>query len=280
LDQIVADTPRHYRTIWISDIHLGTRACRADLLLDFLRRHDAEFIYLVGDIVDGWELKKSWYWPQSHNDVIQKILRKVRKGTRVTYIAGNHDVGARLFVNLSFGGVLFRKDAMHRTADDKVLWVTHGDRFDAAIRCSPLLAWLGGWGYDVANTANALISRIRSRLHLPHWSLAAEIKRRSRQVETYLAAFERAAVDAARRRGADGVVCGHIHTTAIRTIDGIIYCNDGDWVENCSALVEHQDGRLETLWWNEAPGLAAHRPYSEMPAQISARPAVPLGASS
>jgi UDP-2,3-diacylglucosamine pyrophosphatase LpxH len=276
LDLPLPESPRRYRTIWISDVHLGTRACRADLLLDFLRLHRAENLFLVGDIIDGWELRRSWYWPQSHNDVIQKILRKVRKGTRVTYIAGNHDAGARIFANLRFGGVLFRKDAMHRTAAGKLLWVTHGDRFDTAIAFPRLLAWLGGWAYDVANAANLVINRIRGRLRLPHWSLATEIKRRSRHVETYLAAFEQAAIAAAQRRRADGVVCGHIHTPAVKTIDGTLYCNDGDWVENCSALVEHDDGRLEIVHWRKAPA------FETAPAQlgtaIASRPSLPVGA--
>lgn len=257
--------PRRYRTIWISDVHLGSRACRADLLLDFLRHHDADVIYLVGDIVDATQLARSWYWPQSHNDVVQKILRKVRKGSSVVYIPGNHDHGARAFAELSFGGVLVRNEAVHRTAAGQELWVVHGDAFDAAVKFNRLLAWLGSHAYDAATALNVLIDRLRERAGAAPWSLAAAIKSRSRRVADYIAAFERAVVAEARGRAVDGVVCGHIHTPAFKAMDGILYCNDGDWVENCSALVEHADGRLETVSWLKAP----------RPAQASVRsPAV------
>jgi len=270
--------PRRYRTIWISDVHLGTRACRAELLLDFLRHHDADLIYLVGDIVDGWQLKKSWYWPQSHNDVVQKILRKVRKGTSVVYIPGNHDAGARGFADLSFGGVLIRNEAFHRTADGRVLWVIHGDAFDGAVKFSRVLAWVGGWAYDLAIALNGIGQGVREWLGAPHWSLAAEVKRRSRRVAAYIEAYERAVMAEVRNRRVDGVVCGHIHTTALKTIDGLLYCNDGDWVENCTALVEHEDGRLETVSWLKARRPAAA--FSPAARPRPARPLVPTGASS
>jgi UDP-2,3-diacylglucosamine pyrophosphatase LpxH len=278
--------PRRYRTIWLSDVHLGTRACRADLLLDFLRHHDADVIYLVGDIVDGWQLTKSWYWPQSHNDVVQKILRKVRKGSSVVYIPGNHDAAARGFAELHFGGVLVQHDALHRTADGKTLWVVHGDAFDSAVRFPRLLAWLGGWAYDAATALNVLGDGLRDRLGRPHWSLAAEVKRRSRRVAAYVEAYQQAAVTEARRRGADGIVCGHIHTPALKTVDGILYCNDGDWVENCSALVEHVDGRLETVQWLKARATATVAAPLSAPlplpvhASVPAAPLVPTGVSS
>jgi UDP-2,3-diacylglucosamine pyrophosphatase LpxH len=264
------------RTLWISDVHLGTRACRAELLLDFLKHHKAETIYLVGDIVDGWQLKKSWYWPQSHNDLVQKILRQARKGTEIIYIPGNHDHAARLFLGHRFGGVLIARHVMHDTADGKRLWVTHGDRFDAAVRYSRLLTWFGGSAYDAISSFNLLLEPLRRWLGLSHWSLVAWIKRRSRHVEDYLAAYERAAVAEARRRRADGVVCGHIHTAALKTVDGLLYCNDGDWVENCSALAEHADGRLEMLRWGEP--VQAPRPATSTAA--AARPLIPEGVSS
>jgi UDP-2,3-diacylglucosamine pyrophosphatase LpxH len=273
--------PRRYRTIWISDVHLGTRACRADLLLDFLRHHDADVIYLVGDIVDASALTRSWYWPQSHNDVVQKLLRKVRKGTSVVYIPGNHDDGARGFVDITFGGVLVRKEAIHRTAAGAKLWVVHGDAFDAAVKFPPLLAWLGSRAYDAATALNVLIDRVRERAGAAPWSLAAAIKSRSRRVAAYIAAYEQAVIAEARRRDVDGIVCGHIHTPALKTIDGLLYCNDGDWVENCSALVEHADGRVETVSWLNAlrPAMAPAPARAAAPVPIPARSMLVTGAS-
>ena len=273
--------PRRYRTIWISDVHLGTRACRADLLLDFLRHHDADVIYLVGDIVDAEALRRSWYWPQTHNDVVQKILRKVRKGSSVVYIPGNHDHGARAFVELSFGGVLVRDEAVHRTAAGERLWVVHGDAFDAAVRFPPLLAWLGSRAYDAATALNVLIDRVRERAGAAPWSLAAAIKNRSRRVADYIDAYEQAVVAEGRRRDVDGIVCGHIHTPALKTVDGFLYCNDGDWVENGSALVEHADGRLESVSWLKAPRpVAAPAPArGGAPVPIPARSMLVTGAS-
>jgi UDP-2,3-diacylglucosamine pyrophosphatase LpxH len=252
---------RRCRALWISDVHLGTRACRADLLLDFLRHHDADVIYLVGDIVDGWELARSWYWPQSHNDVLQKLLRKARRGAQVIYIPGNHDAGARAFVDLQFAGVLVQSEAIHLTADGRRLWVVHGDAFDVNVKYSRLLARIGGWAYDAAVALNIVIDRLRMAMGRPHWSLAATIKRRWRSAAAYVEAFERAAVAEARHRGFDGIVCGHIHTAGTKQIDGVWYGNDGDWVENCSALIEHHDGLIETVRWTTALGpKAALRP--------------------
>ncbi|HEX9462803.1 MAG TPA: UDP-2,3-diacylglucosamine diphosphatase [Alphaproteobacteria bacterium] len=272
--------PRRYRTIWISDVHLGTRACQADLLLDFLRHHDADTIYLVGDIVDGQELAKSWYWPQSHNDIVQKILRKVRKGTSVIYIPGNHDDGFRHFIDLQFGGVVVRDEAIHRTADGRSLWVVHGDAFDGAVKFSRLLAAVGSWAYDVAISLNVLINRIGERFGASPWSLASAIKRRSRRVLAYIEAFEHAVVAETRRRNLDGVVCGHIHTVALKSVDGVLYCNDGDWVENCTALVEHDDGHIAQVRWQKAPQPAAAPAHLGAPAPVSAREALPTGALS
>jgi UDP-2,3-diacylglucosamine pyrophosphatase LpxH len=271
--------PRRFRTIWISDVHLGTRACRADLLLDFLRHHDADMIYLVGDIVDGSQLARSWYWPQSHNDVLQKILRKVRKGSTVVYIPGNHDEGARAFVELSFGGVLVRKDAVHRTAAGQELWVVHGDAFDAAVKFPRLLAWVGSHAYDLATAANVLTDHVRTRMGYAPWSLAAAIKSRSKRVAAYIDAFERAVIAEGRHRKVDGIVCGHIHTPALKTVDGLLYANDGDWVENCSALVEHMDGRLETMSWLKAPQPAAVPARAGVAVPVPARSILATGVS-
>lgn len=238
-----------YRTIWISDIHLGTRGCKADLLLDFLRATESETLFLVGDIVDGWQIKRSWYWHQSHNDVVQKLLRKARKGTRVIYIPGNHDEALRDFTALRFGGIEVESDYVHDMADGRKFLVLHGDQFDAVVQSARWLAVLGDIAYEFALSVNTQFNRLRRRLGLGYWSLSSYLKYRVKNAVAYIGAFETAVADAARRRGVDGIVCGHIHHPEIRVIDGIVYCNDGDWVESCSALVEHFDGRLEILHW-------------------------------
>jgi len=239
----------HYRTVFISDIHLGTPGCQADALLEFLKRDTCDQLYLVGDIIDGWALRRRWYWPQSHNDVIQKLLRKARKGCRVVYVPGNHDEFARQFVNHHFGGVEVLEEAVHLTADGRKLWIIHGDYFDAVIRCAKWLAYLGDHAYELALKLNRYLNNCRSRLGLPYWSLSAYLKMRVKKALNYVSDFERAVAHEAQRRGYQGVVCGHIHHAEIRDIDGVTYCNDGDWVESLSALVEHEDGRFELLYW-------------------------------
>jgi UDP-2,3-diacylglucosamine pyrophosphatase LpxH len=242
---------RRYRTIWVSDIHLGTRGCKAEFLLDFLRTTESDTLYLAGDIVDGWRLKRSWYWPQPHNDVVQKLLRKARKGTRVVYIPGNHDELLRRFLDINIGQIEVVSEAIHATADGRRLLVMHGDEFDAVVRYARWLAFLGDWAYNLALAANHWINVLRRRLGLPYWSLSAYLKHRVKNAVEYISRFEQAVAEAAAKRGVDGVVCGHIHHAEIRTIAGVTYCNDGDWVESCTALVEHADGRLEILRWVE-----------------------------
>ena len=238
-----------YRTIWISDVHLGTRGCKAELLLDFLRYTEAETMYLVGDIIDCWRLKKSWYWPQTHNDVIQKVLRKVRKGTRVVYVPGNHDEWLRDFIDLQFGGVEIVEDAIHVTADGRRMLVLHGDVFDAVVMNARWLALLGDGAYTVALWLNRHFNTVRRRLGYPYWSMSAYLKRRVKNAMQYIGSFADAVADEAHRRGVEGIVCGHIHHAEIRRIGEILYCNSGDWVESCTALVEHFDGRLELIDW-------------------------------
>ena len=240
-----------YRTIWISDVHLGTRGCQAEFLLDFLRYNDAETIYLVGDIFDGWRMRRSWYWAQSHNDVIQKLLRKARKGTRVVYIPGNHDECLRDYSSaaLVLGGVTLEDEAIHVTADGKKLLVIHGDMFDGVVKHARWLAMMGDWAYDMMLGLNVVFNAVRRRLGFGYWSLSAFLKKKVKNAVEFIGNYERALVDVARKRGVDGIVCGHIHTPEIREIDGMLYCNDGDWVESCSALVEHFDGRLEIIRW-------------------------------
>ncbi len=246
---------RRYRAIWISDVHLGTRGCKAGFLLDFLKHTESDFLYLVGDIVDGWRLRRSWYWNQLHNDVVQKLLRKARKGTQVVYVPGNHDEMLRDYLDLHFGGIFVTGEAMHITADGRRLLVLHGDAFDGVVRYARWLAFLGDRAYSFALFLNHWFNKARLALGLPYWSLSAFLKHKVKNAVNYIGDYEAAVASEARRRGADGVVCGHIHKAEIRTIDGILYCNDGDWVESCTALVEHADGRLEILPWAEVRAL-------------------------
>ncbi|PJI38892.1 UDP-2,3-diacylglucosamine diphosphatase [Ferrovibrio sp.] len=252
--------PARYRTIWISDIHLGTRGCKADLLLEFLRYTESDKLYLVGDIVDGWRLKRSWYWNQSHNDVVQKLLRKARKGTDVIYVPGNHDEALRDFIEaagMQFGGITVQMEAIHETSDGRRFLVTHGDHFDGIVSCAKWLALLGDAAYGFALGLNTWFNHLRRRMGLPYWSLSAYLKHKVKNAVAFISEYEQAIAEEARRRHVDGVVCGHIHHAEIRDIDGILYCNDGDWVESCTALVEHFDGRLEILHWaalREDPG--------------------------
>ena len=245
-----------FRSIWISDIHLGTRGCKALFLLDFLRYTDSDNLYLVGDIFDGWRMRKSWYWAQSHNDVIQKILRKARKGTRVVYIPGNHDEVLRDYLDLQLGGIHVIGEAVHETADGKRFLIVHGDEFDSVVRYAKWLALLGDWAYNLALVANHWVNATRRVLGYPYWSLSAYLKHKVKNAVEYIGRFEAAVAREAARRGVDGVICGHIHKPEIREIDGVLYCNDGDWVESCSALVEHMDGRLEILNWVELRALS------------------------
>jgi UDP-2,3-diacylglucosamine pyrophosphatase LpxH len=262
IPEALLDTPGSdrlkVRTVWISDLHLGTPGCQANRLLDFLRSVDCETLYLVGDIVDGWQLKRTWYWPQAHNDVVQKILRKARRGTRVVFIPGNHDEFARHFVQHNFGGIEVLDDAMHLTADGRVLWVLHGDLFDGVIQCAKWLAHLGDQSYEFTLRLNRYLNSMRARLGMPYWSLSRYLKLRVKRAVSYVNDFEVAVSREALRRGADGVVCGHIHHAELREIGGVLYANDGDWVESLTALVEHADGRLEIIDWAErSAGMAA-----------------------
>ena len=247
---MTSETPTHrYRSIFISDIHLGTRGCKADFLLDFLRDTESDHLYLVGDIVDGWRLKRGWYWPQAHNDVVQKLLRKARKGTRVVFIPGNHDEFVRDYTDLEFGMVKVLPEAVHVTADGRRFLVTHGDEFDGVVLYAKWLALLGDWAYGVALTLNHWFNVVRRKLGLPYWSLSKFLKHKVKNAVSFIARYEQQMAAEARRRSLHGVICGHIHHAEIRDIDGITYCNDGDWVESCTALVEHSDGRLEILDW-------------------------------
>ncbi|CAJ0858001.1 UDP-2,3-diacylglucosamine hydrolase [Ralstonia mannitolilytica] len=244
-----AENVHRYRTIWLSDIHLGTPGCQATYLLDFLKHNESDTLYLVGDIVDGWQLRKGWYWPQAHNDVVQKVLRRARKGTRVVFIPGNHDEMARQFHGLNFGDIEVAEDAVHVTATGKRLWVVHGDLFDGVMQHARWLAYVGDSLYTFILAMNRHFNRIRVRLGFPYWSLSQYLKHQVKNAVNFINSFERVMTDEARRRGCDGVVCGHIHKAEIREIDGQLYCNDGDWVESLSALVETMEGELQIVYW-------------------------------
>jgi UDP-2,3-diacylglucosamine pyrophosphatase LpxH len=254
-----APPANHYRAIFVSDMHLGTRGCQAGLILDFLRHNDADTYYLVGDIIDGWRLRASFYWPQSHNDVIQKLLRKVRRGARMIFVPGNHDEFARQFIGLSFGGIEIRRNAKHVTADGRRFLVMHGDEFDVVVRHSKWLAFLGDWGYDFAIFVNTHFNAVRRRLGFSYWSFSAWAKAKVKNAVNFIGSFEKELAEEARRRGADGVICGHIHHPVVRDIDGVTYVNTGDFVESCSFVVEHANGRLEVMRWSApaAGGVAA-----------------------
>lgn len=242
------ERPR-YRAVFISDLHLGTAGCQAAALLDFLRHHPSQNLYLVGDIIDGWQLRRRWFWPQAHNDVVQKLLRRARKGCRVVFVPGNHDEFARQFHGHHFGGIEVLNEAVHITADGRQLWVVHGDHFDGVIQCVKWLAYVGDNLYEFTLRLNRHLNSLRARLGLPYWSLSQYLKHKVKTAVNYVSDFESAVAAEARSRGYQGVVCGYIHRPEMRHIGGTLYCNDGDWVESLSALVEHLDGRLELVHW-------------------------------
>lgn len=240
-----------YRTIFVSDSHLGTAGANAGLLLDFLKRHTCDTLYLVGDIVDGWQLRKGWYWPQAHTDVVRAILKMAKHGTRVVYVPGNHDEHFRDYVGLEFGGIELLAEDVHVTADGRRLLVIHGDQFDNVVLYHKWLAFLGDGAYTLLLKSNRWVNRCRRLFGLPYWSLAAHMKRRVKNAVSFISRFEEVVAHAAAERGADGVVCGHIHSAEIRRIGDIDYYNDGDWVESCTALVEEADGTMRIIDWAE-----------------------------
>jgi UDP-2,3-diacylglucosamine pyrophosphatase LpxH len=236
-----------YRTIWISDTHLGTPGCQAGALLDFLDRHECEFLYLVGDIIDFWRLKRSPYWTQLHSDVVRKILSKARAGTMVTFVPGNHDEYLRRFCDLQLGNIMITREAVHRTADGRLLLVVHGDEFDVLTRYHRWVAVSGDVGYEMLLVVNRRFNQMRRVIGLPYWSLSSYVKGKVKRAVNFVTAFEAGLAHEAERRGLQGVVCGHIHRAEMRDIEGVLYCNTGDWVESCTALVETADGALELL---------------------------------
>jgi len=248
----VTDDGTRYRALFISDVHLGSKGCQAERLLDFLRYHDADVVYLVGDIVDGWQLRSSWRWPQTHNDVVQKLLRKARKGARIIYVPGNHDEFLRGYYGTHFGGVEVAEHAIHESADGNRYLVIHGDHFDLVVTQARWLALLGNKAYDFAISVNRIFNGLRRRLGFPYWSLSQWAKLKVKNAVNYIGEYEQALAEEARRHAVDGVICGHIPHAVIHDDFGIRYINCGDWVESCTAVVEHSDGRFEVVLWTDA----------------------------
>ena len=235
------------RTAFLSDIHLGARECRADLLLEFLQRVQMRELYLVGDVIDVWSMRRSFYWPQLHNNVLRTILGKAKHGTRVIYVPGNHDEEFRDLDGAVFGNLEVHRECVHTTASGQRMLISHGDAFDANVKFSRWLAALGSGMYDMSLALNRCVNRVRRAAGFPYWSLASYLKGKSGSAGEYVRLFENAAAHAAQRRGLDGIICGHIHRPANRELFGVRYCNTGDWVENCSALIEEGNGELR-LW--------------------------------
>lgn len=242
-------SPNNYKTIFISDIHLGSKACQAELLLDFLKHNDSERLYLVGDIVDGWRLKRKWFWPQSHNDVVQKILRKARKGTQVIYVPGNHDEGLRRYIGTHFGGIEVKQTDIYEAVDGRKFLVLHGDNFDNVMLYARWLAYMGDHAYDFVLRLNTVFNALRRMLGMQYWSLSSYLKLKVKDAVQFISEFEQVIVKEAEKAGAQGVICGHIHHAEIKRYGDITYMNDGDWVESCSALAEHLDGTWEIIYW-------------------------------
>lgn len=262
---VTATVPRRLRTAWISDVHLGTRTSQAATLLNFLRDYEVETLYIVGDLIDGWQMRRGIYWPQQHNDVIQKLLRKARKGTRMIYIPGNHDDFVSGFCG-SYGHIVIEQHAIHMTADGRRILVIHGHELDTVVQNARWLAFAGDLGYQFLLSLNPAINFVRRRFGLGYWSLSAYAKKRVKDAGNFIGEFEAAIVRYAERYRVDAVLCGHIHRAGIGQIGRVTYYNCGDWVETCSALVENFDGEIELLNFNPHPSLATLQATKPEPA--------------
>lgn len=249
-----------YRAVFISDVHLGTSACQADHLVDFLEKTETDMLYLVGDIVDFIQMKRRAYFPDNHRRVLSLILKAARSGTKVVYIPGNHDAFFRQLAGQTVAGVAIKRNDVHKTADGRRFFVSHGDEFDAVITISPLLAVVGDTAHGLNLWVNVWINRVRRLLGLPYWSLAGFLKSRIARARQYISVFEKAALRASRQLGVDGYICGHIHCASFHRAHGKVYCNDGDWVEHCTALTESHDGQLNLIHWSEMPRIIASEP--------------------
>ncbi|MEM1129845.1 MAG: UDP-2,3-diacylglucosamine diphosphatase [Pseudomonadota bacterium] len=262
---------RHFRTLFLSDIHLGTRGCQADMLLQFLREHDADCIYLVGDIFDGWRLKRGWHWPQSHNNVIEALLTKAHTGTPIIYVPGNHDEVMRNYTGTHFGGIEVKLQDVHTTADGRRFLVTHGDQFDVVVMNAKWLAYLGDRAYNLMLMANTGVNRVRRLWGGQYWSLSNWAKQQVKRAVNFIGEYENVLSDEAVRGGYDGIICGHIHKAALHDIGGVAYINTGDWIESCTAVVEEADGTLRLIDWAARTRRAHHR--AKRRAHQSAAPA-------
>ncbi len=251
---------RRFRTLWLSDLHLGSRDCQAEQLLTLLHELQADTLYLVGDLFDLWALRRQLYWPASHQAVVARLLALAAAGTRIIYVPGNHDDALRPLAPGQLLGCELQLEAEHRTADGRRLLITHGDQFDSAVACGPLLNWLGDKSYDLLLWLNRHCNRWRQRFGLPYWSLASHVKQQVGQAQQAVQQYQQAASHAARSGGYDGIVCGHIHVPACSDDNGVLYLNCGDWVDSCSALAESHSGELQLLHWAKLqPQLAAMR---------------------
>ncbi len=243
---------RDVRSIWISDVHLGYSGCRAENLLEFLRQMRCENLFLVGDIVDFWSLKKRQYWPQSHNDVVRSILGKAKHDTRVVFIPGNHDEALRDYDGLRLGNIEVHDELIYETRDGRRFLIMHGDQFDSAVMISPLLSLVGSKLYDGLMLVNRWVNSVRRILGRDYWSLAAALKYRVKKAVSYIERFERAVAKEATARNVDGLICGHIHRPEINMLDDKVYLNSGDWIESCTALIENHDGSIELVHYADS----------------------------
>ncbi len=242
-----------YRSIWISDTHLGYKNSNAEFLLQFLAKTQVDHLYLVGDIIDFWSLRRTPFWPQAHNDVVKCVLDKAKSGTSVTYVPGNHDEAIRHHGEMLLGNVKLVSEAVHVSRDGKCFWVTHGDQFDSAVQCNGFTKFIGNHAYEVLLRLNQVVGYFRRKMGFPYWSLSSYVKSQSQNAMTYIDRYEKAVLHETRRRGFDGVICGHIHHANFIQDDDVLYMNTGDWVENCSAIVEHMDGRMELFRLHPGP---------------------------
>lgn len=252
---------KHYRTLFISDLHLGLGACQADLFLDFFKTVSADKVYLVGDVIDFWRIRRRPQWYQSHNDVVQKLLRSVRKGTKMIYIPGNHDEMLRAYCGMQIGGIDLKRRDIHETADGRKFLIIHGDEFDIVVKHAKWLAFLGDWAYNFALWLNTHLNFVRRKAGLEYWSLSAYLKNRVKKAVNFIGEFEHALSLEAKRRNVNGVICGHIHQMAMKQIDDILYINTGDWVESCTAVGETADGMFELIEWKN--GMAHTKPETQ-----------------
>jgi UDP-2,3-diacylglucosamine pyrophosphatase LpxH len=256
-----------YRAIFLSDVHLGTRNAQADVLLDFLRYVDADLIYLVGDIIDFWKVRRGPHWPQAHNDVLQKLLRKARKGARIILIPGNHDEALRDYCGVHFGGIEICRDTIHTTVDGRRYLVMHGDEFDVVVRYARWVAFLGDRGYEFALWLNRPLNWVRRHLGFGYWSLSAFLKQRVKSAVNFIGQYEESLAEVAQRSAVNGVICGHIHHAADRRIGDVHYLNTGDWVESCTAIAETRSGQLTVIRWHDVISMRAQ---SAVPLEIEA----------